>query len=154
MLRPPPFSWSPDWKSTFSRLQGASRVDTLLHLAVKHIPHHALEHCHIPHHALEHCTRQTYLEAAVRRLGESDIPSSGVDSITGIWVSSDDSNVLPEVQELAPRYFPAVREDRIVSVSFRTDAPGQRMAGVELPTTTHQMVSYSHAVVCVSSHKL
>ncbi|CAM9358386.1 unnamed protein product [Scytosiphon promiscuus] len=64
-----------------------------------------------------------YLQAAALHLWESSGDRSGVASISGIWVSSDDSTVFPEVQALASRYFPNVQADKIITISFRDDGP-------------------------------
>ncbi|CAN0182913.1 unnamed protein product [Scytosiphon promiscuus] len=64
-----------------------------------------------------------YLQAAALHLWESSGDRSGVESISGIWVSSDDSTVLREVQMVASRYFPNVQADKIITISFRDDGP-------------------------------
>ncbi|CAN0062939.1 unnamed protein product [Ectocarpus sp. 12 AP-2014] len=80
-----------------------------------------------------------YLQAAESFLRSSTEGGGGPHSITGLWVASDDSSVLPEVKALASNYFPNVQQERIVSVSFRTDAPAQLGDQVELPSTSHLM---------------
>ncbi|CAM9288060.1 unnamed protein product [Ectocarpus sp. 13 AM-2016] len=82
---------------------------------------------------------QVYLEAAASTLRNSTEGVDGPNSIVGLWVSSDDSNVVPEVKELASRYFPNVQDERVVSISFRTKAPAQHGNNDELPTTSHLM---------------
>lgn len=85
--------------------------------------------------------RQVYLQAAALELWRSSGDHSGVDSIAGIWISSDDSSVLEEVQGVAASYFPNVDVEKIISISFRIPTPGKHNGGDELPTTSTQMVS-------------
>lgn len=60
--------------------------------------------------------------------------------ISGIWLSSDDSEVLPELQELVPRYFPSVTADRIVSVISQTSSTDSTPHVHNIPTTQGGMV--------------
>lgn len=85
---------------------------------------------------------QVYLQAAALYLWESSGDRSGVESISGVWLSSDDSSCLPEVQELAGRYFPNVQIDKIVTISFRDNGPAHPnyTGRDELPTTSKEMV--------------
>lgn len=86
--------------------------------------------------------RQAYLEAAALHLWRSTSNPSGVESITGVWVSSDDSSVLPEAQELAPVYFPNVQKDKVITISFRDTGPEHpNTTPDELSTKAHEMVS-------------
>lgn len=82
---------------------------------------------------------QNYLQAAALHLWESSGDHSGVDSISGIWVSSDDSGVIPEVQQLASSYFPNVATENIFGISFRTPSIAPNLGGDELPTTSNRM---------------
>lgn len=56
---------------------------------------------------------QNYLAEAVRYLGQEPDGTS-VSDIKGIWVASDDSDVVNEVRALAGAYFPGVRSEDIV----------------------------------------
>lgn len=53
--------------------------------------------------------RQVYLSAAAQYLEDSPENHPGVNSIAGIWVSSDDLTVLPEIRRLATTFFPNVQ---------------------------------------------
>lgn len=75
---------------------------------------------------------QEYLEGAALYLGEANNDSAGVGSISGIWVSSDNSSVLAEVRQHAPSYFPNIKAVNIMSTSFGSRA--------ELPTRASTMV--------------
>lgn len=86
--------------------------------------------------------RQVYLQAAASFVGSASERSAGVNSILGIWVSSDDSSVVEEVQALASIYFPNVEQERVVSMPFGTDFCSVRWNGDELPTTTQTMVGH------------
>lgn len=81
-----------------------------------------------------------YLQAAESFLRSSTEGVGDPNSITGLWVASDDSSVLPEVKALASNYFPNVQHERVVSISFRTEAPAQLGDQVELPSTSRLMV--------------
>lgn len=59
---------------------------------------------------------QNYLSAAVHYLEDGPGPVSLRD-IRGIWVASDDPNVLDEVRVAAPAYFPRVGNDTVVWAS-------------------------------------
>lgn len=83
---------------------------------------------------------QAYLQAAALHLWQSSGDPTGVSSISGIWVSSDDSSVLAEVQALAPRYFPNVTSASVTTISFRIRSPGKYNGQDELPTTSRFMV--------------
>ncbi|CAN0124631.1 unnamed protein product [Scytosiphon promiscuus] len=81
-----------------------------------------------------------YLRAAALFLWESTGDRSGIESIFGVWLSSDDSTSLPEVQELASKYFPNVRNDKIVTISFRDDGPEHpNFPRDEIPTLSQEM---------------
>lgn len=83
---------------------------------------------------------QAYLREAAFYLGQSRDDNAGVDSISGIWVSSDDSSVLAEVQQHAPNYFPNVPAANITTISFQNVSPGEQFRGGELPTHSNSMV--------------
>lgn len=79
---------------------------------------------------------QVYLQAAASYIEQSGADGLGVDTIAGIWVSSDDAGVVAEVRQLASAYFPNVATENIVTITFDTPVPG----GGELPTHSKQMV--------------
>lgn len=60
--------------------------------------------------------RQDYLAAAAEYLRNTE-GATPVEEIKGIWVASDDSSVLGEVQEHWSKYFPNVERDMIVWIS-------------------------------------
>ncbi|CAM9261508.1 unnamed protein product, partial [Hapterophycus canaliculatus] len=81
-----------------------------------------------------------YLEAAALHIWQTSGDRSGVNSVSGVWVSSDDSSVLADVQELAPSYFPNVQKDKIITISFRDNGPGHpNETPDELSTKAHEM---------------
>ncbi|CAM9337185.1 unnamed protein product [Ectocarpus sp. 13 AM-2016] len=82
---------------------------------------------------------EVYLQAAASILRNSTEGVDGPNSIVGLWVSSDDSSVVPEVKTMASRYFPNVRDECVVSISFRTKEPAEHGNNDELPTTSHLM---------------
>lgn len=92
------------------------------------------------------CPRpQFYLAAAALHVWRSTLDRSGIESIVGIWVSSDDSSVLPEVKALAQKFFPNIQEDKIISISFRDNGPEHpKNLKDELSTTSVGMVSRTH----------
>ncbi|CAM9717302.1 unnamed protein product [Ectocarpus sp. 12 AP-2014] len=97
-----------------------------------------------------------YLQAAESFLGNSTEGEVGPSSITGLWVASDDSSVLQEVKALASNYFPKVQPERVVSISFRTEAPALHSDGVKLPSTsrsmTYELYVGLHAELYMMSH--
>lgn len=96
-----------------------------------------------------------YLEKAVNYLSNSTRKTLlSVADISGVWLSSDDYNVFPEVQRVVPNYFPNVTAERIVSVSARTAFRDSTSAGDNLPTTQNGMVCISGLVVWRMSETL
>lgn len=79
---------------------------------------------------------QEYFKAAASAIGQATNNQSGIESITGIWVSSDDATVLPEARKKATNFFPNVRPDNVVSISFRT----VESKAEKIPTRTRGMV--------------
>ncbi|CAM9358311.1 unnamed protein product [Scytosiphon promiscuus] len=83
---------------------------------------------------------EVYLQAAARYLYESSADRYGAESISGVWVSSDDSIVLPEVKELASSYFPNVQTEKIITISFRDNGPDHpHETADELSTRSNEM---------------
>ncbi|CBJ31598.1 hypothetical protein Esi_0267_0024 [Ectocarpus siliculosus] len=84
---------------------------------------------------------EVYLQAAASILQNSTGSVDGPNSIGGLWVSSDDPSVLPEVKALASTYFANVQDDRVVSITFRAEGLAQDGNKDQLPTTSHRMAS-------------
>ncbi|CAN0020748.1 unnamed protein product, partial [Scytosiphon promiscuus] len=78
---------------------------------------------------------EEYVKAAASAIGRATASHSGIESITGLWVSSDDATVLPEVRELTAGFFPHVRRENVVSISFRSVDNNTEI----IPTTTTKM---------------
>lgn len=66
--------------------------------------------------------------------------SPSVADISGIWLSSDDSTVLPELERRVHKYFPNVTADSVVSVSDRGAYTDPASHKYDLPSTQHYMV--------------
>lgn len=58
-----------------------------------------------------------------------------VSAVSGIWISSDDAQVLSTVRHEAPKYFPGINQDLILSISF------EPVEGEKVITRTRHMVS-------------
>ncbi|CAM9886103.1 unnamed protein product [Scytosiphon promiscuus] len=85
---------------------------------------------------------EEYLKAAASAIGGATQSQSGIEPITGLWVSSDDATVLPEARKLAVSFLPNVRRKRVVSISFRSVEDKNQT----VPTTTTDM-TYDRYVV-------
>ncbi|CAM9580923.1 unnamed protein product [Hapterophycus canaliculatus] len=94
------------------------------------------------HREAEKVEVQEYFKAAVSAIGQATDSRSGIESITGVWVSSDDATVLMEARDLVAGFFPNVRPDRVVSISFRSVADEK----ARIPTTTNRM-TYDRYVI-------
>lgn len=60
-----------------------------------------------------------------------------MEAIQGIWVASDDHDVVEEVKDLAPQYFPEVRLDNIIWISGGIDGV---LEGKGIHTRTERQV--------------
>ncbi|CAN0252203.1 unnamed protein product, partial [Scytosiphon promiscuus] len=85
---------------------------------------------------------EEYLKAAASAIGGATQSQSDIESITGLWVSSDGATVLHEVRELVASFFPNVRRGRVVSISFRSVEDRTET----VPTTTTHM-TYDRYVI-------
>ena len=91
--------------------------------------------------------QQEYLAAAFNYL-EDQPTRTPVGRIKGIWVASDDENVVNEVRSLAHAYFPNVRNEDIVYVAG--GVPG----GIQIPNvTTVSMRQVKHLVSSLGRRK-
>lgn len=85
---------------------------------------------------------KVYLSAAVRIL-EEDAGGISVDLIKGIWVASEDPDVLEEVRPVAHLNFPNISNGAIVMVSDKLTG----VKGVALwPTTTNSQVGQAYHI--------
>ena len=69
-----------------------------------------------PSHCVVRLFLQSYLAEAVNFL-EHETNGTSVDAIKGIWVASDDENIVDEVRKTAGAYFPSVLSENIVYVA-------------------------------------
>ncbi|CAM9336655.1 unnamed protein product, partial [Ectocarpus sp. 8 AP-2014] len=90
---------------------------------------------------------EVYLQAAASILRNSTGSVDGPNSIGGVWVSSDDPSVLPEVKALASTHFPNVQDERVVSISFGAEGLAQYGNKDQLPTTSHLMTYELYVVL-------
>ena len=64
-----------------------------------------------------------------------------VDDIRGIWVSSDDSQVIFDAKESFAQYFPNVERERVVCASSREFGTTNGSSSNPTPTRVQYMVS-------------
>ncbi|CAM9723102.1 unnamed protein product, partial [Hapterophycus canaliculatus] len=94
-------------------------------------------------HEAEKVEVQEYFQAAASALSQAAAGQLGIESITGVWVSSDDATVLEEARELAAGFFPNVRREHVISISFRTVADETKT----IPTTTNKMTYDTYVIL-------
>lgn len=113
--------------------------------------------CHPCYARLRFC--QDYMAAAVAFLDA--VGSDQVDGIRGIYLASDDYTVFPEVQKIAPLFFPNVDPARIIWISSRAEMvfdPDDHLRDRDnLATASYQMVRTTQTrgdVECIISHRV
>ncbi|CAN0115382.1 unnamed protein product [Ascophyllum nodosum] len=82
---------------------------------------------------------QEYLEKARSYIQNSTEATVKVDDIRGIWVSSDDSQVIFDAKESFAQYFPNVERERVVCASSREFGTTNGSSSNPTPTRDYDM---------------
>lgn len=85
--------------------------------------------------------QQEYLEKARSYIQTSTEATVSVDDIRGIWVSSDDDQVIFDVKELSAEFFPNVEPERVIWISGRPSETTDASSSNGIPTRVQGMVS-------------
>ena len=85
--------------------------------------------------------QQEYLEKARSYIQNSSEATVSVEDIKGIWVSSDDDQVILDVKESFAEFFPNVEPERVILISGRSSGTTDVFSRHWIPTTMQGMVS-------------
>ena len=85
--------------------------------------------------------QQEYLEKARSYIQNSSEATVSVDDMKGIWLSSDDDQVIFDVKESFAEFFPNVEPERVIWISGRPSETTDASSSNGIPTRVQGMVS-------------